>query len=98
MGKGEDTLQVSKSAIDFVQTRLDKAKDAHQQQIETLLAVIGAAFALPQILDRELISALISAMTGIASEGHTLLLGGIQFIVTILFALAVAMMLKRSRQ
>jgi hypothetical protein len=51
-----------------------------------------------EILDRELISALIGALTGMATEEQTLLLGGIQFIVTIFFALGVGMLLKRSRQ
>ena len=83
ISKGEETLQVTKHAIDFVQTRLDKRRERRQQAIEIILAAMATAFTFGQILDRELISAL----TGLAIKEYTPLLSGIQVILAICFAI-----------
>ena len=82
------------NAIDLVQTRFGKAKG----QIETLLAIMATAFAVPQILDRKLTSALLSNI-GITTnpQEDVILLGIIQTLVTIAFALLVRWWMERRR-
>ena len=90
VAKGKETLDVTKTTTELVQARLDEAKETRQQQIEILLAIIGSAFAITQLLDRTLTSALYTYITAIPTnpKQDILLLGSIQTGITLVIALA----------
>ena len=90
VAKGKETLEVSKTTTDLVQARLDEAKETRRQQIQILLAIIGSAFAITQLLDRDLTSALYTYFTSIPThpEQDIIFLALMQIAITLVIALA----------
>ncbi|MGB0387567.1 MAG: hypothetical protein ACPGWR_22335 [Ardenticatenaceae bacterium] len=97
ISKGKDTLEAAKITVDMVQTNLDRQQAQRDQRLQTILSVIGTALAVPQLLDREVIAALLHwafalLQLPLPPEGYsTLLLFAIQATITTLIALFVGL-------
>jgi len=84
INKSQNTLDAAKSTVEALQTQLHDAQATRQQQIETLLAIIGATFAITQILDRDLTSAILLQFGYATSpEKDVFLLGMMQIVMTL---------------
>ena len=84
VNKSQNTLDAAKSIVDALQTQLQDAQATRQQQIETLLALVGSTFAITQILDRELTSAILRKIGYMTSpQSDVFLLGMMQIVITL---------------
>lgn len=94
--RARNTLEASKTAIDIIQTRLDRENADRQQNAQTWLAIIGTALAVPQIVDREIAERLLRDFTFYAEPtgGYDLLhLMLVQCLITLLCIVVVRLLL-----
>jgi len=98
--QGKDVLEAAKTTVDMVQANLDREQGKRNQWLQTFLSVIGGALAVPQLIDRVVIGALLDNMyqslqlTPPADGYSTLLLFAIQAALTLLIALLVGLVVR----
>ena len=81
--EGQKTLEPAATAVDMMQAQLDKVQERRRQGTETLLAVLGVALAVPQLVDREAAGALLRWI-GVSLPGDNILaLLGVQLVITL---------------
>lgn len=98
--QGKDVLEAAKTTVDMVQANLDREQGKRNQWLQTFLSVAGAALAVPQLIDRVVIGALLDSiyqslsLTPPADGYSTLLLFAIQAALTLLIALLVGLIVR----
>ena len=94
--QGKDVLEAAKATVDMVQANLDREQGERNQWLQTSLSVIGAALAVPQLIDRQIISAFLDRLSATPpTEGYNiLLLFAIQAALTFLIALLVGLVVR----
>ncbi len=98
--QGKDVLDAAKTTVDMVQANLDREQGKRNQWLQTFLSVIGAALAVPQLIDRTVIGAWLNSMYESLSltppiDGYSiLLLFAIQAMLTFLIALLVGLIVR----
>lgn len=96
VAKGQSALEVAGTTVEMVQARLDKEREGQRQRVETLLAVVAVALAVPQLIDREAASSLLY-LIGVATpsgSAGTLALLGVQVGITLAVALLAGLTVK----
>lgn len=93
--EGQTVLQATDTAINIIQTRLNKREETWHQVIGLIFAVLGVALAVPQLIDREIAAALLTWYQGSApTNGYSLLqLVSVQFAITTVIALLVILLI-----
>ena len=62
MDEGKGALEAAGTAVEMIQARLDNERQRQQETLNTILAILAVALALPQILDREAVHAILAVM------------------------------------
>jgi hypothetical protein len=88
VAEGRDALEVADKAVAMAQVQIDKAQERGQRRTQTLLAVLAVALAVPQLVNQEAANALIEL------DYSTLLLVGVQTLITLGVAVLVAIIVK----
>jgi hypothetical protein len=60
--EGKSALEAAGTAVKMVQAHLDTERQRQQETLNTILAILAVALALPQILDREVVHAILTEM------------------------------------
>lgn len=87
--RGEDTQKAVETTLHLLQSNLEKREQERQQSLQNWLAIIGVAFAVPQLITPKVAERLLILMA-IPKAGidyDTLLLLAVQFGITVLFAI-----------
>ncbi len=98
--QGKDVLEAAKTTVDMVQANLDREQGKRNQWLQTFLSVIGAVFAIPQLIDRAVIGAWLDRMylsleLAPPPDGYSiLLLFAMQAVLTLLIALLVGLVVR----
>lgn len=90
VSEGRLVLDAAGALVQTVSARLEASRERKRQTLGTLLAVLGVVLAVPQLLDREAVAAML-AWTGLVRTGSpqaTLLLLAVQALLVGLLALA----------
>ncbi len=99
INKSQNTLDAAKSTVEALQTQLHDAQATRQQHIETLLAFVGTAFAITQILDRDFTSAILAQMNiATNTETDVFFLGTMQIVITLLLTGLIWLWIRRRLQ
>lgn len=94
VGKGKNALQKTSmniqtigTAMQIVQVNLDKEERKRDQVVQLLLAVVGAALAVPEFVGGDLIAETANIQSGIAQLG-------VQMVITVIFAFLIWLFIK----
>ncbi len=102
VAEGQTVLQATDTAVHIVEARIEKAEEKRQQKLESrqqligmILAVMGVAFAVPQLIDRVVAAALLDWYKGLETPGQysVLQLVWVQGGLTIVIAFFVVVLL-----
>ncbi len=87
--KGEDTQKAVETTLNLLQSNLEKREQERQQSLQNWLAIIGVAFAVPQLITPDVAERLLilMAIPKAGADYDTLLLLAVQFGITVLFAI-----------
>ncbi len=93
-----DALEIADKAVSVAQVQVDKAQEKRQQGTQVLLAVIGAALAVPQVIDREMAGTLLGQFTAKEPLDHSIVaLLGIQLAIVMAVTLLVVLLVYFNR-
>lgn len=85
-----DALEVADKAVSVAQVQVDKAQENRQRDTQVLLAVIGVALAVPQVIDREVAGTLLGRFPENEPPDHSIFaLLGIQLAIILAVTLVV---------
>jgi hypothetical protein len=90
--EGQRPLEAARTTVELVRAALDRQQERAQRVIQTLLAIAGAALAVPQLIDRTAAGALLGLFGVPTPEGGhpVLVLTLAQFSITAAVALLAA--------
>jgi len=88
--QGEDALEVANTAMSMTQVELDKELERRQRQIADLLAVVGAALAVPELVNQPAAKAFIRSLEFQADHNFSPLAFLIQLAAIIVTAVLIA--------
>lgn len=94
VAEGQTILQATDTAVHIVEARLDKAEQKRQQLMGSILAAMGIAFAVPQLIDSDAAAALLNWSKGTTGQYSALELVGFQSLLIIMIIVLLFLLLK----
>jgi len=95
LAEAETVLKATDTALNIMQTGLDKAQERRQLWLSMIIAILGVALAVPQVIDRKVTDALWAWWNGdlTAITYNTLQVWGVQLLLITIIGAIVALLI-----